>query len=109
MSLWEGFLFTLVGVLVVLLPVTVIALSTSKLTPQVRTALLALSGGVVLLLAVVAVDISDSFFSNRLVVDLMLLVGGGAIGFLAGAFTPSARRGEPPHSSTGSDVAHDRH
>lgn len=88
MSLWQAFIFLVLGVLVVLLPVTVIALSTSKLAPRARTALLALCGAVVVGLAVVAADIADSI-SNRLVVDLMLLVGGGAIGFLAGVFAPS--------------------
>jgi hypothetical protein len=87
MSLWTGLTFTLLGVLVVLLPVTVIALSASKLAPQVRTALLVLCGGAVFLLAVVAADIAE-VVPNRLMVDLTLLIGGLAIGMFAGVFLP---------------------
>ncbi len=76
---WEAFPFVLLAVLIVLLPVSVMALTASRLTPQQRTAFLALYGGVVLLLVVLVADIRNAF-ASRLAADLVLLIGGFALG-----------------------------
>ena len=85
MALWQAHTFTLVGVLIVLLQVTVIALSTSKLAPKERTAVWMLCGTALFLLAVIAPDVAD-IVPNRLVIDFALFIGGLVAGMFGGAF-----------------------
>lgn len=97
MSLWELVAFVLLGVLVVLLPVGVIGVFASRLLPQQRTGFLVLYTGAVLLICVFAADVTE-VISNRAVVDLVLIVGGLAVGLYAGTFLqmhwPNRRRGK---------------
>ena len=83
MSIGAAFFYVLLGLLVVLLPVGVIGLSASKLTPSQRTAAMAVYGAAVLLLALVAIDLTQPLL-NRAAVDLVLLAGGVGLGFAAG-------------------------
>jgi hypothetical protein len=84
---WDAVPLALLGILIVLLPVSVIGLFASKLLPQQRTALLVLYGGAVLLLGVVAADMM-ALTRDRMAVDLTLLIGGVVVGVLGGAFLP---------------------
>ena len=91
MPLWNAFPYVLFAMLIVLLPVGVIGLSASKLTPRQRTGFLTLYGATVLLLGIVAFDITEAL-PNRTAVDLALLAGGAALGFYAGQlFRPGSR------------------
>ena len=84
---WDAVPLALLGILIVLLPVSVIGLFASKLLPQQRTALLVLYGGAVLLLGVVAADMM-ALTLDRMAVDLTLLIGGIVVGVLGGASLP---------------------
>lgn len=94
MSIGAAFFYVLLGLLVVLLPVGVIGLSASKLTPTQRTAALVIYGVAVLLLALVAIDLTQAL-TNRATVDLVLLAGGVGLGFAAGRLW-RVLRPEPP-------------
>jgi hypothetical protein len=85
MTLWELVAFILLGVLVVLLPVGVIGVFASRLRPQQRTGFLVLYAGAVFLLSIFAADVTE-VISNRPVIDLVLIIGGLAIGLYAGTF-----------------------
>ena len=97
MSLGTAFFYMLLGLLIVLLPVGVIGLSASKLTPMQRTGAMTLYGAAVALLAIIAFDLADAL-PNRAAVDLVLLAGGAGLGFAAGrlwrVFRPDPTR--PP-------------
>jgi hypothetical protein len=88
MSFWEMLPFTLLGVIVVLLPVAIIGLFASKIGPQRRTAYLVLYAAAIALLGMVAADIQQ-VVPSRLAVDLILLIGGLAVGAYADASLPS--------------------
>jgi hypothetical protein len=83
MSSWEALPFVLLGILVVLLPVGVIGLVSSKLMPGERSGILVIYGGIVFLLAVIASDILG-WLPGRILTDLVVLVGGLFIGGYAG-------------------------
>jgi len=87
MSFSQALPFILLGVLVALLPVGVIGLFASKLASQQRTAFLVLYGGLLFLLAVIVADVMGAV-PSRLVVDLVLLIGGLAVGLFAGELVP---------------------
>ena len=88
---WEAFPYVVLGVVIVLLPFGVISLYASRLTPRQRTGFLVLYGATVLLLIVLAADVANAF-SNRLAADLILLVGGIALGVYVGRFGPLSGR-----------------
>ena len=91
MPLWNAVPYVLVAMLIVLLPVGVIGLSASKLTPKQRTGFLVLYGATVLLFAIVVFDNTESF-ANRPAIDLTLLICGAALGFYASLlFRPGPR------------------
>jgi hypothetical protein len=97
MSFSEALPFILVGVLVALLPVAIIGLSASKLQTDQRTAYLTLYAGVIFLLIVILGDVMGAV-PSRLAVDLVLLVGGLALGVYAGeSFPIRLRRGTKSH------------
>jgi hypothetical protein len=87
MSFSQALPFILLGVLIALLPVGTIGLFSSKLAPQRRTAYLALYGTFVFLLLIVLADVMAAV-PSRLAVDLVLLMGGLAIGVYAGELFP---------------------
>ena len=69
MSPWAALIFVVLGLLVVFLPVGVIGVAASKLTPARRTAYLILYGGALFLFAVLAADIMG-LLPDRSTVDL---------------------------------------
>ena len=87
MSFSQALPFILLGVLIALLPVGIIGLSSSKISSERRTAYLALYGMFVFLLVVVLADVMAAV-PSRLAVDLVLLVGGLAVGGYAGELFP---------------------
>jgi hypothetical protein len=87
MSFSEALPFILLGVLIALLPIGIIGLFASKLPPEQRTAYLALYAGLLFLLVVIIADVTTAV-PSRLAVDLVLLVGGLAVGVVAGELTP---------------------
>ena len=91
MAYWETIALVLIGVAVVLLPFVVIAVSTSKLLPQERSAFLVLYCAAVLLVAIAAADTAQ-WLPSRPVVDVTLLVGGFALGAYAGRIISGFRR-----------------
>ena len=92
---WEAFPFVLLAVLIVLLPIGVIGLTASKLTPQQRTAFFVLYGAVVLLLIVLAADLQN-VFNSRFAVDLVLLIGGFGVGVYAASLFGLRWPSHPP-------------
>jgi hypothetical protein len=97
MSIGAAFFYVLLGLLVVLLPVGVIGLSASRLSPAQRIAAMALYGAAVLLLVIIAFDLTEPL-ANRAAVDLVLLAGGIGLGFAAGRLWRILRphQEEPP-------------
>jgi len=87
MSLSEALPFILLGVLLALLPVGIIGLFASKLPSEQRAAYLALYAGLLFLLVVIIADVTAAV-PSRLAVDLVLLVGGLALGVVAGELSP---------------------
>jgi hypothetical protein len=83
MSFSQALPLILLGVVIALLPVDTIGLFSSKLASERRTAYLALCGTFVLLLLVVLADVMAAV-PSRLAVDLVLLVGGLAVGVYTG-------------------------
>jgi hypothetical protein len=88
MSFWEMLPLAVLGVIVVLLPVAVIGLFASSISPKRRSAYVLLYAGAILLLGVMAADIKQ-VVSDRLVIDLMLLIGGLVVGGYADALLPN--------------------
>ncbi len=85
MSVLELIAFVLLGVLVVLLPVGVIGVFASKLLPRQRTGIIVLYVGALALLCVLAADVIMRV-PDRAGVDLVLIIGGLAVGLYAGTF-----------------------
>jgi hypothetical protein len=85
MSFSESLLLVLLAVLVVLAPVGVIGVSASKLDPNQRSEFITLYAALLVLLGVVAAD-ELALVPYRLAVDLVLLVGGLALGAFARPF-----------------------
>jgi hypothetical protein len=99
MPFWTAFFYVLLGLLIVLLPIGLIGLSASRLTPGQQAASFFLYGAAVLLLAIVAFDVTEAL-PVRGVVDLALLAGGIALGFAAGRLWRVLRPGpQPPDAS----------
>jgi hypothetical protein len=82
MSLSEIIPFVLLGIFVVLLPIAIIGVFASRLQPRDRTGLIVLYGAAICLLGVVVADVGESL-PNRLIVDLVLLIGGICVGVYA--------------------------
>lgn len=82
MAYWQTIAVVLIGISVVLLPFVIIAISTSKLLPQERSAFLMLYGAAILLIGVAAADMAE-WLPSRSIVDVILLVGGFALGAAA--------------------------
>ena len=95
MAYWQTIALVLIGVAVVLLPFVVMATATSTLLPRERSAFLALYGATVLLVAVAAADMSE-WLPGRPIVDVVLLVGGVALGVFAARTISDFRRRDRP-------------
>ena len=87
MSFTVALPFILLGVLIALLPIGIIGLFASKLLPRQRAAYLVLYAGLLFLLVVIVADVTVTV-SSRLAVDLVLLIGGLAVGVFAGELIP---------------------
>jgi hypothetical protein len=87
MSFSQALPFIMVGVLVAVLPIAIIGLFASKLPTEQRTAYLTLYAGMIFLLVVILGDVMGAV-PSRLAVDLVLLVGGLAVGVYAGELFP---------------------
>jgi Na+/serine symporter len=96
MSFSEALPFIMVGVLISLLPIGVIGLFASKLPSERRVAYLAIYAALVFLLLVMLGDVMGAV-PSRLAVDLVLLVGGLAVGVYAGELFPVRLRGGTRH------------
>ena len=83
MAYWQTIALVLIGVAVVLLPFVVMAASTSTLLPRERSAFLAIYGATLLLVSIAAADMAE-WLPGRPIVDVVLLVGGVALGAFAG-------------------------
>jgi hypothetical protein len=57
--MWNALPAALLGVLIVLLPLTVIAIYASRLSPRQRTAILVLYGATILLLIIIVANIGN--------------------------------------------------
>ena len=96
MSFWGSLVLVLLGVLVVLMPFGVIGVSSSKLSPVERREFFTLYAALLVLLGILAAD-ELAQWPYRLPVDLVLLVGGLALGAVARPFVTAlwaSRRGE---------------
>jgi cytochrome c biogenesis protein CcdA len=82
MVYWLTIAVVLIGISVVLIPFVIIAISTSKLLPQERSAFLMLYGAAILLIGIAAADMAE-WLPSRPIVDVILLVGGFALGAAA--------------------------
>jgi cytochrome c biogenesis protein CcdA len=82
MGYWLPIALIVIGVAVVLLPFVVIAVSTSNLLPQERSAFLVLYAAAILLVGIAAADTAE-WLPSRPLVDVALLVGGFALGAYA--------------------------
>ena|SRR5579871_5772254 len=87
MSFSQALPFIPLGVLIALLPLGVIGLFASKIASQQRTAFLIICGSMLFLLAVIVADVMAAV-PGRLAVDLILLIGGLAVGVFSGELVP---------------------
>jgi hypothetical protein len=95
MAYWQTTVLVLIGVAVVLLPFVVIALATSPLMKQERTSFLVIYGAAILLVAIAAADTAQ-WLPYRPFVDVILLVGGLALGAFADRVIRGFRRRARP-------------
>jgi cytochrome c biogenesis protein CcdA len=91
MAYWQTIAVVLIGITVVLLPFVIIAVSTSKLLPQERSAFLILYGAAILLIGIALADMAE-WLPSRPIVDVILLAGGVALGASAARIISDFRR-----------------
>jgi cytochrome c biogenesis protein CcdA len=91
MAYWQTIAVVLIGIVVVLLPFVIIAVSTGKFLPHERNAFLMLYGAAILLIGVALADVAE-WLPSRPIVDVILLAGGIALGAFAARVVSDFRR-----------------